>query len=97
MQRRSPKDRRAETRRPESGRIVWQRRADREHVAWISDASSQSVSFVASADFEPSLGDRLVLTAGRWRGEYRVSRTADYGLTSSLIACRRVDGSHARS
>jgi hypothetical protein len=98
-ERRTPGDRRSETRHPEAGRVSWRRAASGpNHVGWLSDASESSVSFVTAAAHQPAYGEEVeVIRRDRSRQRVRVRRVATYDGQLALVACRRdrqrLDGS----
>jgi hypothetical protein len=89
-ERRNSNERRSDPRTTVAGRIFWKRPGRKlNYVAWMSDASPSSASFITPSCAAPDVGEDLEISPapGVPRGG-RVTRTEEYDERLALIACR---------
>ena len=81
-------DRRRESRHALVGALAWRKAGgDKRFVAWLSDTSRSSVSFIASRRSQPSLGELIQMIGSDGHEDaFRVTRVASYDKDHSLIA-----------
>jgi hypothetical protein len=92
MEKRTRSERRCEPRYPLAGTLRWRKTGgDRTLVGWLSDTSRSSMSFITSRASQPSFGERIeMIGSDRSACPFRVTRTAAYDESLSLVACRRL-------
>ena len=92
IKKRAPDDRRCETRYPLPERLTWRKPgSDQAFMAWMSDTSRTSSSFVTSAQ-RVEFGEVIELVSlGGPPQRCRITRITPYGRGLSLIACRSID------
>ena len=89
-ERRTEQDRRSEPRYPVAGRVLWGKPGRSPScLAWLSDASASSASFITANHAHLTVGAQVQLAGSKHAARhYRVTRLAPYDDKLSLVACR---------